>query len=162
MPCYLFTYHAYLSWLPDRKRGYTHRGQGILPPDPDMADRYRRNAKESPVSFEPDSQKIMIEEVLIAAKFQRFTVDSIGTDPSHLHLLNHWRDEREFDVIRNGLRSSLTRRLNRDFGKRTWFSESASRKRVLDQEHFDYLVVTYLPDHPGWKWSSERGLYLDP
>src|SRR4051794_35604479 len=29
MPCYLFTYHAYGSWMPDHKRGYVHRGQGV-------------------------------------------------------------------------------------------------------------------------------------
>ena len=160
MPCYLFTYHAYLSWLPDRKRGYTHRGKGVLPPDVEMAGRYLNNAKEDAVQFEPDLQKLMIEETLTAAKFQKFTVDSIATDLSHLHVLNHWRDAREFDRVRNGLRSSLTRRLNREFGKRSWFSEGASRKRVLDQEHFDYLVETYLPDHPGWKWSPKHGLYL--
>ena len=125
-----------------------------------MADRYRRNAKEGPARFDYDIQKIMINEILIASKFQRFAVDSVATDPSHLHVLNHWRDQRGFALIRNGLRSSLTRRLNREFGKRAWFSESASRKRVVDQEHFDYLVQTYLPDHPGWKWSPERGLYL--
>jgi hypothetical protein len=125
-----------------------------------MADRYRWNAKEDPVQFDREIQKVMIDQTLIAAKFQRFSVDHIATNLSHLHVLDHWRDERTFERIRDGLRSSLTRRLNREFGKRSWFSESASRKRVRDCEHFDYLVETYLPDHPGWKWSPERGLYL--
>jgi hypothetical protein len=125
-----------------------------------MADRYRRNAKEDPVQFDEGIQKILIDETLIAATFQRFSVDHIATDPTHLHVLDHWDDARAFERIRDGLRSSLTRRLNREFRKRSWFSESASRKRVRDREHFDYLVETYLPDHPGWKWSPERGLYL--
>ena len=125
-----------------------------------MAGRYRNNAKEEGIQFEHDIQKVMIDETLNAAKFQRFTVDGIATDLSHLHVLDHWRDEREFNVLRSSLRSSLTRRLNKQFGKRTWFSEGASRKRVVDQDHFDYLVRTYLPDHPGWKWSQEQGLYL--
>jgi hypothetical protein len=33
MPCYLFTWHAYATWLPDRKQGYVEKGRGILPPD---------------------------------------------------------------------------------------------------------------------------------
>jgi hypothetical protein len=50
--------------------------------------------------------------------------------------------------MRNGLKSSLTRRLNHDVKRRDkWFVESASRKRVKDKEHFDHLVNTYLPSH---------------
>ncbi|MEM1305417.1 MAG: hypothetical protein AAGG46_11005, partial [Planctomycetota bacterium] len=29
MPVYLFTYHTYGSWLPDRPQGYVQRDQGI-------------------------------------------------------------------------------------------------------------------------------------
>jgi len=33
MPCYLFTYHAYASWMPDREEGHVRRGEGILSAD---------------------------------------------------------------------------------------------------------------------------------
>jgi hypothetical protein len=79
---------------------------GILPPDPEMADRYRRNAKEDPVQFDEEIQKVMIDETLIAATFQRFGVDHIATDQTHLHVLDHWDDARTFERIRDGLRSS--------------------------------------------------------
>jgi hypothetical protein len=51
------------------------------------------------------------------------------------------------------------RALGKDCEKRTWLSEGGSRKRVSNQEHFDHLVGTYLPQHGGWKWSEERGLH---
>ena len=55
----------------------------------------------------------------------------------------------------------MTRRLNRDKQRRTWFSEKASRKRVLNREHFDHLMTTYLPSHSEWKWSEAHGLFLE-
>jgi hypothetical protein len=41
MPCYLFTYHAYLSWMPDRPQGYVRRKKGIFPPDEEKAEAYK-------------------------------------------------------------------------------------------------------------------------
>ena len=51
MPCYLITYHAYGSWMPDQRRGYVKRHQGILSPDKEMAERYRENLKQAVVQF---------------------------------------------------------------------------------------------------------------
>jgi hypothetical protein len=51
MPCYLFTYHAYGSWMPDRPQGYVRRGKGILPTDTRMAERYRKNTKYDKAPF---------------------------------------------------------------------------------------------------------------
>ena len=160
MPCYFFTYHAFGSWMPDRRRGYTKRDNTILPPDPEMAERYRENMKGSRVTFTREIQKIIVEEILIAAGFQRFIPRGIGTDETHIHALVAWTDGRTWNQVRNGIRSSITRRLNKEFGRRKWFVESASRKRVRNRKHYDYLIITYIPDHPGWKWSPEKGFYL--
>ena len=159
MPCYLFTYHAYLSWLPDRPQGYVERGQGILPPDPEKADAYRRKATEPAVIFDERIQHFLITETQNAAEFQRFEVHAIGSDSTHLHLLVAWRDKRSWDKLRNGIKESLTRRLNLELGRRKWFVANASRKRVRDREHFDYLRQVYLPDHRGLKWDCKRGIY---
>jgi len=149
-----------MSWLPDRKRGYVRKKKGILPPDPDAAAQYRRNARESGVEFTQQLQRMLIDELHVASKYQRFRVHGVGNDGSHAHDLVSWRDERDWSAVRRGIKTSLTRRLNREFGKRSWFVDGASRKRVRDRRHFDYLTTTYLPDHPGWKWSPEKGFYL--
>lgn len=52
MPCFLFTYHAHGTWLPNRSRGYVKRGQGILPPDETMHQRYSQAMKEPKVNFD--------------------------------------------------------------------------------------------------------------
>jgi hypothetical protein len=46
--------------------------------------------------------------------------------------------------------------LNREFGKRSWFVEDSSRKRVANPEHFDYLICEYLPKHQGLMWRDNK------
>jgi REP element-mobilizing transposase RayT len=101
----------------------------------------------------------MIDEAHIAAEKQGLEVHFIATETTHVHVLVSWRSEKNWQKVRVGLRQSYTRRLNRDFERREWFVDGASRKRVKDRAHYDYLVETYLPAHSGWKWSKEKGCF---
>jgi len=159
VPVYFFTYHAYGTWMPDRARGYTRRGADIRSPDPRMAQRYRENMAETPGVFSPSVQRAMIDELQNAGERQGYQLYAVGSDPTHLHVLVGWKYRRTWLRVRAGLQSSLTRRLNRDTHKRTWFVARPSRKRVKDRSHHDYLIGTYIPNHRGWKWDRIRGLY---
>ena len=159
MPVYLFTFHAYGTWMPDRPRGYVRRGEGILSPDNEMADMYRRRAEEPHAIFSEAIQRALIDEALTAGEKQGFDVHFIATEITHVHVLVSWRSDKPWKTVRTGLRQSLSRRLNRDFKRREWFVDGASRKRVKDREHFDYLIEKYLPAHSGWKWSREKGCF---
>ncbi len=160
MPCYLFTWHAYGTWMPDRPQGYVRRGEGILPCNVVEAQRYRARQKEQPAAFDEATQKLLIEEATITAQFRRFRLHGVATELTHAHLLVSWHDERSFAQVRRGLRESLTRRLNADANRRRWIVRGGSRRRVLDRKHFDHLMNSYLPKHSGWKWREDRGLYL--
>jgi REP element-mobilizing transposase RayT len=161
MPCYLFTFHAYGTWMPDREEGFVRRKEGILPPNEELAEVYRERAGENAVSFSARIQRLLVEETKIACEKQRYRGHCIATDPTHLHALISWPDERPWLKIRSGLKTSLTLRLNREVGRRRhWFVDSASRKQVKDQEHFDHLVTNYLPSHRGWKWREGGKLFL--
>ncbi len=149
MPCHLITYHAYCSWMPDHRRGYVRRGQGIRPPDEDLAARYRRNATDRPVRFDASIQQTAMDELHRSARCQHFTLLAVGSDPTHLHVLARWRDDRSPKHMQTIVKSSLTRKLNAEFGRRRWFSENASNKAVRDEAHRDYLVNEYLPSHRG-------------
>jgi hypothetical protein len=159
MPCYLFTYHGFGTWLPDKHRGYVKRGKGILPRDDRMAERYRGNLKQAVVRFNERVQKSVIEETLIACEHQQLWCHFIATDATHIHILVSWKTDRTWEVVRAKLRESLTRRLNRENERQGWFSKSPSRKRVRDRAHFDYLVTRYLPKHPDWKWAEGKGMF---
>lgn len=159
MPCYLFTYHAFGTWLPDRKRGYVKRHRGILLPDKDMATKYRAAMKESVVELDSDTQLIVIDAILDSRDKQRFETYFIATDSTHVHVLVGWRDERAWLHMRSIVKGSISRRLNQDLYRRTWFAEGGSRKQVKDRAHFNYLVQKYLPKHRGWMWSSQLGKF---
>jgi hypothetical protein len=159
MPCYLFTYHAYGSWMPDRSRGYVKRGHGVLPPDAHMAKLYSRAMKETEVAFDDQLQRWAIASLIESEPLQKFDLYYIATDVTHLHALLAWRDEREPVRMRSLLKGSITRTLNRTRARRTWLSEGASRKQVKRRGHFQYLFETYLPKHSGWKWTREKGYF---
>ena len=152
MSVYLFTWHAYKSWLPDRAQGYVERGRGVQPPDPGKADLYRRQSNEGGVVFDASVQQAVIDSLLNAAEHQSLTVYAIATDATHVHVLVGWTKQTTWQKVQAGLRQSLSRDLNKGFRRRTWFAEGGSHKRVRDREHFDYLITRYLPSHRGLQW----------
>ena len=158
MPCYLFTWHAYATWMPDRAQGYVRKGQGILPPDPAQASRYRARQNENEALFDAVVQSLCIEECIATATHRRFRLHGVATEPTHLHVLLSWPDERAYDELSRGLRESISRRLNAHL-RRRWLEAGGSRKQVRDQPHFDHLRNVYLPKHHGWKWREGVGLY---
>jgi hypothetical protein len=87
MPCYLFTFHAYRTWMPDRQQGFVRRKQGILPPDEELAKEYAGKANEDIVVFDSHIQILLVEEARIACEKQRYRGHCIATDPSHVHAL---------------------------------------------------------------------------
>ncbi len=159
MPCYLFTYHAYGSWLPDHRRGYVHRGVGVLASDKHMGELYRANAKQDAVRFDRTIQRHLVDGTLEACAAQQLRCHVIATDPTHVHVLTSWQSERTWQLVRRQIRGNITRRLNEWYKRQEWFSKSPSRKRVKDQKHFDYLANVYLPKHSGLKWCEGRGKF---
>jgi len=115
---------------------------------------------EEPVEFDDNLQKAIITALLDSREKQAFEVYFIATEPSHVHVLLDWRDERPWLRMRSTVKGSVSRSLNQKFHRRTWLAECGSRKRVADQSHFDYLRNKYLPNHRGWKWCPERVLSL--
>lgn len=160
MPCYHFIFHAHGTWLPDEDEGYVRRKEGHLQQDVVAASRYRGLMVDAPATFEDLHQRALIDEVHVAAEHQAFRIHFVATEPTHIHILVSWHDdERRFETLRWGIRQSLSRRLGREFGTRQWLSEGGSRRHVTNQEHFEYLVCTYLPGHSGWKWAEDKGLH---
>ena len=159
MPVYLFTFHAYRSWMPDHEEGFVRRGEGVLPQNQALSNIYRQQASDSEVDFEADIQGILIDEVQVASGKQDYELHFVATDSTHLHVLLSWRSDKTWQQVRRGLKTSISLRLIRELGERPWLSEGASRKRVKDQSHFDHLIRTYLPKHRGWKWQTGRGLF---
>jgi len=160
MPCYLFTFHGHGTWMPDHVRGYVRRGRGVLPTDEAMAAAYRAKQKEPMTKFGPDEQAVLVEVARAAGEYLGAVVHAVACEPTHVHVLVSWDHDRPWKAMRTSIRWALTRALNKALGKRTWFSDSPSRKRVRGWPHLDYLVLWYLPSHDGRTWARERTVAL--
>ncbi len=152
MACYLFTFHTYGSWMPDRPEGYVARGQGIQKTNHHLAQIYRDRATHDTIMLNPAQQDIIINELRVASQRQDWRLHAAVATPTHVHLIVSWREYRPWDQVHAAIKQSLTRRLNREAGKRPWFGRGGSRKRVTDRKHFDHLASTYLPRHRGRYW----------
>jgi REP element-mobilizing transposase RayT len=156
MPCYLFTFHAKGSWFHDHEWGYVHRTRGSRFPDSEMAANYRRRQRAPTIEFTEPIQRCLIDVAIDAAGHLDVVVHAVATEMSHVHVLVSWRHNRRWNSIRRSLRIALSGRLNERFGRREWFVEGSSRKRVADHEHFDHLMFRYLPKHNGVNWFREE------
>ena len=156
MPCYHFTFHAFGTWMPDKKKGYVKRKKGVLPHDVAMAQQYRANQKQSTVYFSKSHQKEITATLHVAGQHLDAVIHCIAIEPTHFHVIVSWSHEKTCDKMRRSIRSSLTRSLNAKFGKREWFVKSPSRKHVKDHDHFCYLIREYLPSHRGYFWLRDE------
>lgn len=147
MPVYHFTFHAYGSWMPDRPEGYFKHGNSWQPPSSQSAKRYRDKMQKPAIEFDQDQQQAMLDELIKTQEFQQIELYAAAIDISHVHAVVAWKDDRDPTRIRSQLKSSMTRALNSNIGKRQWFVAKAGQNPVSDEEHLSRLVHEYLPKH---------------
>ncbi|MEX0774362.1 MAG: hypothetical protein WD042_01475 [Phycisphaeraceae bacterium] len=158
MAVYMFTYHAYRSWMPDNRRGYVRRKKGIQPPDPRMAENYRRRARHAAVHFDDELCESIIDAARGVCRRKNWRCHADVAVWSHFHVVVSWRQFVDARRARTVLRRAITVELrDRQNQRRPWLSRGESTKRVRDRRHLDHLVKTYLPTHRrygGKQWSE--------
>jgi hypothetical protein len=161
VPVYHFTDHAYRNWRPDHPRGYTRKREGVLPPDPEMAQDYDEAAKQPCVVFTDEIQR----EILVLAhqicEEEGRKLEASGFDEGHAHHVISWDGFIPWEEVHRRFKNLLALKLNRRRntpGKRWFVRRHGAPRRVVRPEHFRYLLEIYLPDHPGLFW--KRGMEL--
>ncbi|MEO0476784.1 MAG: hypothetical protein AAF085_12580 [Planctomycetota bacterium] len=149
MPVYHFTFHAYGTWLPDRPEGSYVYHRGWQPPGHARAETYRSQMTEQAARFDNAHQQLILDTLIKGQILQDYELYVMSSDESHIHAVIAWGDEREPVRVRAQVKSSMTRVLNRRFGKRKWFVRSAGQTPIEDDEHLDRLAHEYLPKHTG-------------
>jgi hypothetical protein len=88
----------------------------------------------------------------------------VAGEPSHVHVLVSWSEYVSWQKVRDKLKNLMSLQLGRQFSApgRRWFSGGASRKRVRDRRHFEYLMNQYLPRHRGLNWKEGEPLPWAP
>jgi hypothetical protein len=92
--------------MPDRPEGYVRRGDGILPPDPELAEVYNAIANEPAVRFNDEQQQLLIDESLSAGAKQSLRCHFAATDPTHIHLLLSWKTAKTSAAVRKTIKDS--------------------------------------------------------
>ncbi|HLL88034.1 MAG TPA: hypothetical protein VK324_01905 [Tepidisphaeraceae bacterium] len=159
MPTYLFTDHAYGTWMPDHPRGYTVRGGQVLPPDPEMAAHYHANAEHPPVAFDDGMQWVMVQAVRDVCAKYGWRLHCVATVKTHVHYLVTWDDRSiSWARVRDRMKQVMGYRLAQLRGTkdRRYFVRGDDATRVERDSHFEYLMTTYLPDHRGAGWSERE------
>ena len=142
--------------MPDRRRGYVRRGEGILPCNPKMAEFYRRDAKHGEVVFTSEVQRVLVAAARALCQQKGWRLHQVMTDKTHVHTLLSWRGFLEWRSVRRSLKYRFTSELNGMLGnEHPWFSEAGSRKRVRDRKHYDHLMDEYLSKHDGVYWRED-------
>jgi hypothetical protein len=132
---------------------------GYLPRDSEQADEYDRNAKQDAVKFDERTQREILCFTLEICGNLGCTLEAAGFDPTHAHLVLSWYGFLAWEEVDRRLKNVLVTLLNRKRnspGKRWFVRRHSAPRRVKHRGHFDYLLKTYLPDHPGIFW--KRGM----
>lgn len=162
MAVYLFTYHAYRSWMPDNPLGYVRRGEGILPPDAIMAQHYTKAARADEVAFDHTMQRVIVHAVRESCAHHAWRLHYACTTSTHAHILISWRGFFDWKRVSNTLKRRIGIALSKAFNRKgPWLSRGQSAKRVKDQAHFDHLMTTYLPNHRGASWREDLDAHDD-
>ena len=159
MPVLHFTYHTYRSWMPDREEGFVQEHRGWQPKNEKLAKAYAEAAEWPAFLFSDIDQRFVIETVLDICGRRSWRLHAAATEPTHLHVVVSWRDETKWNFVRGKIRNIISTELSKRHRQkgRPWLATGSSRKRVEDEEHFNYLINEYLPGHSGWKWFEGRG-----
>lgn len=125
----------------------------ILPPDRDMADAYRRSAKDDGKSFSIEQLTLLHAGVLDIAERRDWTVHAVFGEWSHLHIVLTWSDSTP-DRVAAKFSNLLSKFLGDNAGVRgkRWFARNPSCQPIRNNEHLEYLVETYRRKHIALHW----------
>jgi hypothetical protein len=160
MPVYLFTYHSYRSWMPDRERGFVQKGRGVQSANEGLASAYRDAAAHEAFEFDAETQYRLIWKALAVCRDEAWRLHGASTEPTHLHAVVSWVDEAlRFTRVPGRIKNLLSLDLSQRAGLtgRPWFAEDRRRKRVSDAKHLAHLLSEYLPKHGGVQWIEGSG-----
>ena len=160
MAVYLFTFHAYRSWMPDNRRGFVRRGKGIQPPDATRAKRYHARARCDRMTFNDAVGEQIIMALQETCERKQWKLLAVVVVWTHVHLIVSWREFHDMKRVRAVLKRAVTVRLRDVIGRHCkWLAAGGSIRRVRDRKHYDHLMQRYLPAHHrygGRQWYAKH------
>ncbi|MFA7237781.1 MAG: hypothetical protein WC058_13035 [Phycisphaeraceae bacterium] len=127
MAVFLYTIHAYRSWMPDHKRGFVLRGKGIQKPDAKRASWYHTLAKHDRMVFSDARCGQIIDAVKEVCANKQWRLHGVVVVWTHLHLIVSWAAYADARRARAVIKKAITTWLRDATGEhRKWLSGGGS------------------------------------
>lgn len=154
VPVSFITIHAYRSWMPDHPRGYVRRGEGVLPPDPEMNEFYEDQANFDEAVFTPARQQVLVEATREVCGNLKWRLHYVVCVRTHVHIVVSWQPFKDWRDVHDRMKRLLGLKLARHEKTvgRSWLSKGRDAVPVKNVGHFEHLMTKYLPDHHGATW----------
>ncbi len=160
MAVFMFTLHAYRSWMPDHRRGFVIRSKGVQKPDPQRARRYHSLAKHERMVFGDELCEQIIAAVQDECRKKDWRLLTMVVVWTHVHLIVSWRGFHNVKRVRAVIKRAITTWLRDWTGeRRKWLPGGGSIQRVRDRGHYLHLTQRYLPAHRrygGRQWDADE------
>ena len=132
----LFTWHAYGTWMPDRPQGYYRNREGLTPTSAREAETYRARQVEPIAEFTADAQNVILSATLASCKQHDWTLICFASDPSHVHALTGWSDDRSPEDLQRSIKRTISYTLRDRVAKRRWLGRKRSRPPCARSQAF--------------------------
>ena len=84
---YFITWTTYGTWLPGDERGWTKRGEGPQPPDPDREDAARQAMTESAVILTEEQRVIVGDTIVRKCQSKNWVLHARNVRTNHVHVV---------------------------------------------------------------------------
>jgi REP element-mobilizing transposase RayT len=130
------TYGARLhgSDKPHVDRDHNEYGTPFPQPDPEREEAARGRMKQDPVTLSLEQRRCVEESINDLARRYRWPIHALAPQSDHTHVVS--TANRDGPQLRDALKATATRALNKQFGKKQWWAEGGSAKYLWEWEYF--------------------------
>jgi len=119
---------------PTVMRSQNQVGEPFVDGDPDLYEASRERMRESPCYFDKKQRLFVETEVPLLCERGGWTYHLACCQPDHVHVLLSVAPDPK--TVRKWLKTWLSRSLNKQFQRRTWFAEGGSGKWIFDDARY--------------------------
>jgi REP element-mobilizing transposase RayT len=109
-------------------RDHNEYGAPFPPTDPQRENAARDRMREAPVTLSPEERLAVEQFIRELAQRYNWVIHAIAVQSDHVHVVVS--APREGEALRDALKATASRGLNKLFGVQTWWAENGSAKYI--------------------------------
>jgi len=133
---YFLTWTTYGTWLPsDARRWVDKRGSAETPyrqADGERLAQARRHMKQAPVRLDDAPRRLVEAAIRETCRYKAWRLHALNVRANHVHVVVTTQGERPERVM-TSFKAWASRRLNRDAGRRRWWTRHGSTRYITSR-----------------------------